>query len=750
MVVLAGCSTTGHLPEGELLYIGQKSMTVQNESKTPVGLTAMEEVNAALAKSPNNAFFGSSSVRTPLPIGLWIYNGFAGSTGKFGRWMLNHFASEPVLLSAVNPAIRAQAARNVLREYGYFNARVTYDTLLSKRDSLKVKLQYHVDMANPYQIDTVLYKGFSPRSLELIRASRRRTLLPSGSQFNVVQMDAERTRISDLLRNRGCYYFRPDYLIFQADTTLVPNGHVSLRLTPVPGMPAAAEKPFKLGNQQVRFLSNGVMAPFDSLDYEGLKIYYQQKLPVRPNMLKRWVTYQNFRMKRQVTDTTGMRRSLLRISDDLYSLHRQERVQERLADIGIFRYIEMQYQPRDTAALNDTLDLNINLMMDKPWNVELDFNAKLKSNNQMGPGATATLSRHNVFGGGETWNVVLGGYYEWQIGKNRSSSMDSYEAELSTGLVFPHIVFPRLGKVEYDFPATTTFQLYANMLRRPKYYNLLAFGGSATYDFQPTTTLKHSITPFRLTFNVLTHQTDEFLQYALENPGIRVSLSDLFIPAMQYTVTYSTPARTASRNVTKHSVWWQSSVTAAGNVVSAFYKMAGRSFSEKEKEMLGVPFAQFIKLNSELRSHYDFSAGRTLAARLAAGAIWSYGNSTTAPYTEQFFVGGANSVRSFTARGLGPGGTYLDDDKYAYLFRVGDLRLEANLEYRFKLVGNLRGAPARKRAVSRRALQAEKPGPSVGLGHGGRTALRHGIPGLSHRPGYGTAPTLRYRPVGLL
>ncbi len=207
-------------------------------------------------------------------------------------------------------------------------------------------------------------------------------------------------------------------------------------------------------------------------------------------MIYRWLNYQAYRQKRQVQDSTGISRR--RSMQSLYSLYRQTRVQERLNNVGIFRYLEMQYTPRDTTFVCDTLDVNIHAALDKPYDAELDFNVKMKSNNQTGPGASFTVTKNNVFGGGEAWNVKLDGSYEWQTGKDRSSLMNSYEVGLSTSLMFPRVVFPRFGDKEYDFPATTTFKLYIDQLNRAKYYKLLAFGGNATYDFQPKRTSKHT------------------------------------------------------------------------------------------------------------------------------------------------------------------------------------------------------------------------------------------------------------------
>lgn len=228
-------------------------------------------------------------------MGLWIYNGFVKYQKGVGKWIFNRFAATPVLMSSVTPEIRQKAAANLLRDYGYFNGTVSYKTFVDPKDSLKAKLQYTVNMRNPYFIDTVVYRGFSDRTRRIMELSRRRSLISPGEQFNVADLDGERTRISTLLRNVGCYYFRPDYLTYQADTTLVPGGHVSMRMIPVAGMPAVAEKPFYVGNQSVYLMGKQGQQPNDSMDYKGIQIHYYNKPGVRPNMLYRWLNYQGYR-----------------------------------------------------------------------------------------------------------------------------------------------------------------------------------------------------------------------------------------------------------------------------------------------------------------------------------------------------------------------------------------------------------------------------------------------------------------------
>ncbi|MBR8705703.1 BamA/TamA family outer membrane protein [Bacteroides pyogenes] len=677
LYLLSGCSLTKNLPKGEVLYTGQKTK-VLNESKTRTGQTAMTEIHAALDKTPSTKIMGGF---LPIPFKMWMYNNFVNYEKGLGRWMFKRFAANPpVFISTVNPDIRVKIAGNILRDYGYFNGKVTYETIFDKKDSLKASVRYTVDMKNPYFIDTIYYHRFTPHTLEIIESGRQNSYITPGEQFNVVELDEERTRISSLLRNRGYFYFRPDYMTYQADTTLVPGGHISLRLTPVPGLPAAAQRQYYLGNVSVYLFGKNGESPTDSLRYKDILIHYHEKLRVRPNMLYRWLNYQEY-VKNEQKRMSG--------SNRLYNQHRQEQIQEKLSQLAIFSYLDLQYIPRDTIGVSDTLDIQLQASFAKPLDAELEVNVVTKSNDQAGPGASFGVTRNNVFGGGESWNVQLKGSYEWQTGSGKKNSlMNSWEMGLSTSLTFPRVVFPRFGKREFDFPATTTFRVYVNQLNRAKYYKLLSFGGNATYDFHPTRVSKHSLTPFKLNFNVLQYQSEEFKEIAKENRALYTSLQNQFIPAMEYTYTYDN----ASLRRVRNPIWWQTTAASAGNLTSVIYRASGKPFDEKEKNLLGAPFAQFIKLNSEFRYLWNMDRNNKIATRLALGALFTYGNALIAPYSEQFYVGGANSIRAFTIRSIGPGGYHPEESRYSYLDQTGTFRMEANAEYRFRIFKSLWGA----------------------------------------------------------
>lgn len=224
LCLLAGCSTTKNLPEGETLYVGVKNINVINEDKTPAGVQTLEEVEAALSYPPNNAILGSNSLRFPIPFGLWIYNDFVKYQEKkgVGHWIFNKLGSTPVYVSTVNPETRVKVATNLLRDYGFFNGSVSYsvDTLKNPR---KAKLNYEINMANPYYLDSIAYLKYPARADSLIRATYNQRILRKGDNFSVLKLEEERQRLSTLFRNNGYYYFRPEFTTFRADTRCNPR-----------------------------------------------------------------------------------------------------------------------------------------------------------------------------------------------------------------------------------------------------------------------------------------------------------------------------------------------------------------------------------------------------------------------------------------------------------------------------------------------------------------------------------------------
>ena len=672
-LVMAACSTTKNLPEGEILYTGIDKLNIVNEDKTMAGITALEEVEAALAYAPNNSILGSSSLRWPLPIGLWVYNDFVKYQDKkgIGRWIFDHLGTNPVLMSTVNGDTRAKVATNLLHDYGYFNGSVTYSEVPQK-DPRAAKVDYTIDMGTPYYLDSLAYLKYPLNADSLIQASRGESVLKKGENFSVIKLEEERQRISTLLRNNGFYHFRPEFTVYRADT-LQKSGYVSLQAVSETGIPEEAKKQYYIGNTSVYLTGHDGEAPTDSIHFRSTTFYYNgKKIPIRPSALFRNIFYRK---------------------GDLYSQAFQGYTQDAVARMGIFKFSEFRYLPKDTTSRCDTLDVQMYATFDKPYDAELEFNVTSKNSGQTGPGAVFKLTRKNFRRMAADLSFELRGSYEWQTNstvEGNSSKLNSYELGTSLALEFPRLILPWKDQElrRSRFPQHTSFKLYINQLNRARFFQMLSFGGTVSYDFRRSRLWKHTITPFQLTFNTLQSTTERFDSITASNPSLALSLGNQFIPSMNYTFTYDN-ARMNKRN----SLWWETSLTSAGNVTSLIYAAFGEGLDKKNKKLLKSPYAQFLKLTSEVRTIYKLSEKHHLAARLMGGVIWAYGNQTIAPYSEQFYIGGANSLRAFTVRSLGPGTFHPGKNtQYGYLDQTGDIKLEANLEYRFPIFGDLYGA----------------------------------------------------------
>ena len=671
--LLASCSVTKNLPEGEKLYVGIDRMEVLNEDKTEAGITALTEVEASLAYPPNNAVFGSSSMRWPIPFGLWVYSGFEKYKDKkgVGRWIYDHMAKSPVLMSNVNAETRVKVAGNLLRDYGFFNGSVKHE-IVPQKDPKMEKITYVIDMGNPYYLDSIAWLKFPARADSLIQASRKKSVLKKGDNFSVLKLEEERQRISDLLRNNGYYYFRSDLTTFRADT-LQKSGYVSLQVVPQNGLPAEAKKQYYIGRTSVYLTGYNGETPTDSLVFPSMTVHFHGKKPgIRPSALTR-----NFFYRR----------------GELFSQDRQTFTQEAIARMNVFKFAEFRYLPKDTTATCDTLNVMVNATFDQPYDAELELNMTTKSTDQTGPGVAFNLTRKNFQRMGADLTFGMKGSYEWQTNSNvegNSSTLNSYELGASLALEFPRIILPWKDRElrRSRFRQHTSFKVYVDLLNRARFFNMLSFGGNVTYEFQRSRIWKHSVTPFQLTFNTLQSTTARFDSITIANPTLALSLSNQFIPAMNYTLTYDN-----ARMRRRHQLWWETSFTSAGNVTSLIYAAFGKGLNEKDKKLLNSPYAQFLKTTSEIRATLKVANKHYVATRFMGGVLWSYGNQTVPPYSEQFYIGGANSIRAFTVRSLGPG-TYNPgrNAKYGYLDQTGDVKFEANVEYRFPLFGDFYGA----------------------------------------------------------
>lgn len=477
-----------------------------------------------------------------------------------------------------------------------------------------------------------------------------------------------RVNITNTLRNKGFYYFRPEYIEFLADSTIHP-GAIAIKLTIANNVPSLALKQWKTGNiyTLLKRRSNRNPGYPDTLQTSKGLLTVMRPQRVRPNMITSVISFRSGRT---------------------FSVRQMDRTQLRLSRLGIFESIEIQPIPADTSKENPTLDVYITCRYDRPMDASIEVNASSKSNSYIGPGLIFSLRHNNLFGGGEKLTLSLNGDYEWQTGSGASSVFNSYEVGLQATLAFPRLLAPSIVRRTRREINWTTVGLGASLLNRPHYFKMSQFNASYSYQWNFSRRVTNSFTPFKLTYSKLQHTTPVFDSIMQANPAIALSFMSQFIPQITYTYNLSKFFEREQIN----GLDFTFTVAEAGNIFWGIWQAAGK---KGEKKLFGTPFAQFVKGQAQIVYSRRLKPGTQhwLVSRFLIGAEHAYGNSKEVPYIEQFYIGGANSIRAFTVRSIGPGSYRPPKDQTnGYFDQTGTFKLEMNVEYRFPLFGDLHGA----------------------------------------------------------
>ena len=680
LLFFVSCSMTKNIPEDDQLFTGLTKIVYEDEPEdNPFEdhLDAIkEEVEAALATTPNGSLFGSSYYHTPWSWRLWVYNTYANKDSKFARWMTKSFGRAPVLMSQVNPTLRASVARSVLQSNGYFRGNVTYETVTSKNPK-KCKIGYTIHLDSLFTLDSVAYVNFPAPLQTLIDSTLSESLIKSGEPFSVSALDGERSRVTNLFRNNGYYYYNSNYASYLADTFNV-AGKAQLRFQLAEGLTPEALSKRYIGNIAVQFRKNMREQLTDSVKRRHLTIRYNGKNPpIRPNTILR-----NLRLRPRQE----------------YSYDNYLESASKINATGVFSSTDFLFTPR---AGTDTLDLVLNCVFEKPYDFYLETNAIGRTSGRYGPEVKIGFTRRNLFRGGEKLDINLHGSYEWQHGGGENSATYQYGADAS--IEFPRILAPfhnseRVRRDKNGRPIrrrrpyaapTTLAKMSFDIVQRPDYYRMHVASGEWTYRWQPTATSRHEYSPLTLKYQFKNTTTAKYDSVMEKNMYLSASMEDYLIPKMRYTYTYTSPA------TLRNPIRWETTIEESGGITSLIDLARGKSLNEKYKTLFKAPYTQFIKLETDLTKTWSLGLFSKLVGHLNAGILYNYGNCDNAPFTELFYVGGANSIRAFLMRDIGPGRLMYFEGasrQINYVLRNGDFKLVGNLEYRTPLFGNLEGA----------------------------------------------------------
>lgn len=661
----ASCSTTARLGDGEVLYTGVKKLNYQ-ENNTKIDADVQDQIFEAIDVAPNNPLY-SPYYRTPLPVGLWVYNHWNPDAKGLKGWLYKKLVAQPVLVSRVRPETRVDMINTLLRNNGYFSSSASYSLNYSSKNKKKASVTYNVTVNEPYRLGELKYLNMGTPVSEIIDSvAKANSYFQTGNRYCLDSLNAVRIEITNVLRNKGYYYFKPEYLEYLADS-VTNKGAVNMQLIKAPNVPNMA---------LVKFLTHGVYVTVqnskeftvrtDTLEFQRCTLYKRVPVNIKDGLVPSCIRSRKGRP---------------------FRVDNMDRTQLYLSRLGIFSGIDMKVTNTDslTADGDGLLDLHITCTLDDPIEATLEAQGTSKSNSFIGPGFQVGLSHKNYWGGAERLSANLKGSYEWQTSSakgGKAQDINSYELGLDLNFDIPRLIAPKFVKRSSRYVNWTKFSLNADFMNRPNYFKMIQFGGQMQWEWHHNKKSTHQLTPFKLTYNKLLSRTAAFDSAMAANPAVAQSFRNVFIPEIQYTYTYDNSF--GANNIT-----WTTTVSEAGSLFSGIWSICG---AKGVKKMFGTPFSQFVRAQTQLVWNRKISS-MNLVSRFLLGAAHAFGNSSEVPYSSQFYIGGANSVRAFPVRSIGPGSYYPSEIKAnGYYDQTGTFKFEANCELRFPILGYLKGA----------------------------------------------------------
>lgn len=685
--VVVGCSSTKHVPQGEYLLDDVDIKILDNDEVKSTDLYYY------LRQAPNHEVLGFAKLQ------LATYNLSGKDTTKwYNRWF-RKVGQPPVIYDSTLVTASVEQLCRALANKGYLDVNVTYDTIGNPKKK-KMDVKYYVRTGAPHTISTINYDIHDPKIDSIIARTPQLKTLRAGDRFDRTELDNMRSGIARHLQQNGYYTFTKDNITFYADTAA---NSKEIDLTMVIRAP---RRVISSGQSRSELLETNTpadtlyhqyyfgkvtyitdfdatnsesvqrIAELDTVSYHGLNILYGSDRYLTPKTL-----YDNCFI------VPGRR----------YSTNAINRTYEALGRLAILKYVSIQLKPEVDAEGRDILNAYILLDRTRKQGITLELEGT-NSEGDLGFGVGVSYQHRNLGHGSQLLTTKLRTSYESLSGNfdgllhNRYSE---YAAEV--GLTFPKFVAPFLSReFKQRVRATTELDVSFNYQERPEYTRIIS-GAAWKYNWNNrNNTVRRTFDLVDINYVYLPHSTINFIdEIAPTNPLLRYSYEDHFIMRMGYTY------RRTNRRIAgaMENAWRQPSVyslrasaEAAGNLLYAISSIVGQHRSDGAYKIFGIQYAQYVKGDFDYSYTRHLDLRNAIAMHIGTGVGVPYGNSSMIPFEKRFYAGGANGVRGWGVRALGPGGYDARNSATDFINQCGDIRLDMSVEYRAKLFWVFEGA----------------------------------------------------------
>lgn len=667
VAVMLSCASTKHVPDGQ--YLLDKTKINISDKQNSEGLNSQELVNY-LRQTENHKVLGGFKLQ------LAIYN-MSGkdSTKWFNKW-IRRVGSPPVIYDSTLTMASQNQLQRALINKGYLKNDVSSKVKLFS-DKKKAQVEYNITLNEPYRVRSISYDINNDSLRALILGDTTDFPVKCHSLLDHNKLDNERELITQRLRNNGYYAFNKSYITFIADTAAGSND-VDLTLTlsdkiqNMPHLPHVdTHRQFYV--RDVIFVTsydavtmqNGVYG--DSATYNGITVLYGD----------------DHYIDKQILDENCFIRP-----HALYNAADVDRTYKALGRLGIIKFINIDVKPAGEVGGNLWVDAYILLNRDKSQTISFSLEGT-NSEGDLGFGIGADYQHRNIFKGSEILNVKFKASYE-SLSGDLSGLINNNYSEYSgdVGITFPKFKMPFLrDSFKRRIQASTEFMASFNYQERPEYTRVIAGAGWKYIWSERNNQTRHTFNLIDLSYIYLPKSKSNFLD-SITNPLLRYSYENHLIMRMGYTF-YKTNKRatTPLTTVFQNDIYTiRASAETAGNLLYGFSHLFNQKREEDDSyKVFGTRYSQYVKIDGDFSLTHYFSSRSSVAVHAGLGIAVPYGNSTVLPFEKRFYSGGANSVRGWGVRTLGPGSFNGQKSQNNFIYQCGDIRLDLNIEYRCKL-----------------------------------------------------------------
>lgn len=665
--MLFSCRATKYIPEDEHLLHDYKIESEKGDFDRKV-------LDEYIKQQPNKRILGWRFY-------LSLYNlSTPGKDGGFQNW-LRRIGEPPAIYDEDMKFKSTEQLALHMKNKGFYEAEVTDTTIYKKR---RARIIYRVKPREPYMIRDITYFFQDATLSDMVLADTGSSNFRTGELFDVDVMQEERIRIESLLRDSGYYAFTRDFVYFEVDSSL--NSHQADVTLGIRNYPRTNSRGYTVHTDHPVYTIRDVHMttdfnaltydkentegnlPRDTMVYDSIYLIHSEKPNIRPSV----ATQKNYIIPGSLFDASDVNRTY-----------------RNLSSLSAFRMVDIRFREVDSDQPMLDCDILVAPATRQSYSVKVEGT---NSAGNIGAAANFSYGHRNLFGGSEQFDLTFMGAIE-NI-KTSGETIDStytgpsimQEYGIEARLRIPKFLLPvRTDQFIRKYNPQTNIRLSYNYQKRPDYTRTLA-NASFGYDWKGTENMMHRVYPVEASLILTPYKSDKFQEW-LEGKYLYYSYEPKLIMDTRYSMIWSNQKLLKNQNFQD----FRFNIETAGNLLYAGYSSFAQEPDSGNYQILGVDFAQYVKADIDFRSYIFLYEDISLILRGFAGVGFAYGNSSAMPFEKQYFSGGANSIRAWQVKDLGPG-SYDDPEESDYPNQTGDVKLEANMEYRFPLFWKLEAA----------------------------------------------------------